>query len=324
MKDFKGIVVGITGSYGKSSTKELLAAVLSKKFKIAMTSKNVNSEIGVAQTVLDWSDEIEIGIVEMGAYKIGEIKAICGIVHPQIGIITGIGDQHLSLFGSLKNIKKAKYELIESLPKNGKAFIAGKNFTENKAQKIEIKKDSIEFEYKKVRFEIPILGRQQIRNIIGVIKTAEYLGMNIKEIAGALKEVNKNNFWPKLIEVNNNLTVIDNSYNASKESFLALIDYLQVWKDYKKIIVTPGLIELGSNSLKDHQIIGEKLKAIDKVILTNGKFAEPMNRWGNVKVIFGVKNIIKEMKSEVKDKTVVAFKSRVARPVIEAITNNEF
>ncbi|MDO8515166.1 MAG: Mur ligase family protein, partial [bacterium] len=88
---FKGIVIGITGSYGKSSTKELLTHVLSLKFKVAKTPKNVNSEIGIAQTVLKLKGDEEVFVVEMGAYKRGEIKAICNIVKPKIGIITGIG-----------------------------------------------------------------------------------------------------------------------------------------------------------------------------------------------------------------------------------------
>jgi len=121
-------VIGITGSYGKSSTKEFLATILSAKYKVCKTSANRNSEIGVAETVLrELKPEHEIFIVEMGAYRTGEIKAICDIVHPTIGVLTAVSEQHLALFGSLEATKKAKYELIEALPENGIAIFNADN-----------------------------------------------------------------------------------------------------------------------------------------------------------------------------------------------------
>ncbi len=122
------LTIGITGSYGKTSMKELLAHILSAKLKVAKTPANSNSEIGVANCVLSSiPDDSDVFIVEMGAYKEGEIKRICEIVKPQIGILTGINEQHISLFGSLEQIIKAKYELIESLPKSGLAIFNGEN-----------------------------------------------------------------------------------------------------------------------------------------------------------------------------------------------------
>ncbi len=132
MNHFKGTVIGITGSYGKTSTKELLAFVLSQKHKVAKTERNDNSEIGVAKTVLRLKGDENFFVVEMGAYKIGEIKQICDTVKPKIGIITGLGDQHLALFGSLDNLRKAKYELVDSLPNNGFRLIAGVDFSSDR------------------------------------------------------------------------------------------------------------------------------------------------------------------------------------------------
>ncbi|MCH8741941.1 hypothetical protein IH779_03515, partial [Patescibacteria group bacterium] len=127
MKNTKNLlIIGITGSYGKSSTKEFLYTILSEKFKTLRTKANQNSEAGISQCILnDLKPEHEIFIVEMGAYGKGGIKLLCDIVKPKMGMLTGINEQHLSLFGSQENIKKTKYELIESLPKNGLAVFNG-------------------------------------------------------------------------------------------------------------------------------------------------------------------------------------------------------
>ncbi len=118
------LVIGITGSYGKTTTKEMLAQVLAKKFRVLKTPDYNNTEFAVAQVInRELSDKHRIFIVEMGAYKKGEIKSLCDIVHPQIGIITGLNNQHLELFGTIQSTMKTKFELVESLPINGQLVI---------------------------------------------------------------------------------------------------------------------------------------------------------------------------------------------------------
>ena len=121
-------VIGITGSYGKSSVKEFLGHFLETEFSVIKTPRNTNTEIGVAQFVLasNFADK-DVFIVEMGAYRPGEIKLICDMVRPSIGVLTVIAEQHLSLFGSIKNIQSAKYELLRSLPTNGFAVTNADN-----------------------------------------------------------------------------------------------------------------------------------------------------------------------------------------------------
>lgn len=263
MKSFKGTVIGVTGSYGKSMTKEMLTQVLCIKYHVLCTQGNNNSEIGVAQTVLkQLKGDEDFFVVEMGAYKIGEIKAICDIVHPKIGIITGIGDQHLELFGSLDNIRKAKYELIESLPKNGKKFIAEKDFTLNEARGIKVFKDHVEFSYNRQKFSLNLLGKELIRNVLGIIKVAQYLGLLLAEIGRGLSGKFEN-VYPKLLGNN----IIDNSYNSSLESFLSALEYLKVWKGYKKIVITPGFIELGKNTKSDWEKVLAAAKFVDEFCL---------------------------------------------------------
>lgn len=338
MAGFKGTVIGVTGSYGKSSTKEMLLAVLSKKFKVVSTPKNVNTEMGVAQTVLKWKGDEEVAIVEMGAYKLGEVKAICRLVRPKIGIITGIGDQHLSMFGSMENIKKAKYELIESLPVDGWGLVAEKDFKITEAEKIKTDKEKVEFEFEKQKFRIPVLGKRFVRNVIGVIKVAKFMGMSLTEIADALRSLNRDNFWPKLVKVRptaaeasscsadklagkQDLVVIDDSYNAGLESFLNLLEYVKVWKGWRKILVTSGMIELGERANEDYRRVGKGLKGIDEVILTNDKNFAELNKWGNVKVIKRESKIIDKIRKSILGKTLVIFKSRVPRVIIDSIIN---
>lgn len=322
MRDTTGKVIGVTGSYGKSTTKQLLVDVLSQGFNnLVYTPNNVNTEIGVAQTVLGWPD-FEVAVVEMGAYKIGEIKAICDIVNPQYGIITGLGDQHLSLFGSLENIKKAKYELIESLPVEGKGWVVEKDFSINEAKNIEVHQSGVSFDFEETKFEVPLLGKQLISNVIVVIKVAKELGMKMEVIKRSLKNINVDKYWPKKYKVNERLTVIDNSYNASVESFLSILDYVKTWKNTKKILVTPGMIELGSNSRSDHTLIGKNLKNIDLVLLTHKKYFSELNQWSNVKVV-EVNRVYDEIIKNCSDKTVVIFKSRIDRRIINRLINEQ-
>ncbi len=126
---FKSLsVIAVTGSYGKTSTKEFLAEILSDKFKVLKTERHVNAEIGIAQTILEkLNEEHQIFIAEVGAYEVGKIKEVCEFLQPEIGILTGISEQHLSTFGSQQNIIRAKYELIESLPDDGLAVFNGNN-----------------------------------------------------------------------------------------------------------------------------------------------------------------------------------------------------
>ena len=325
MEKFPGVVIGVTGSYGKSSTKEILVEILKKKYKVAYTKENLNSEMGVAFSVLSWKGDEEVAVVEMGAYKRGEIKAICEIVKPVVGIITGLGDQHLSLFGSLENLKKTKYELVDSLPKEGKAFVAKKDFGIDELKKKRVFKDGFSFEYEGEEYKTKLLGAGQMSNVLVAIKVGLYLKVSKEKIKKALLNLDRSRFWPKMYEVNKDLVVIDNSYNASRESFLSLLDYVKVWKGYRKIIVSPGMIELGKNSKKDHKEIGESLENIDKFFLTKKNYFEELNKHGQVEVVVKEEDLRVKLKEEIgKGKTLLVFKSRVSRRLIDQIIKNEF
>lgn len=271
MVKFKGEVIGVTGSYGKSSTKEKIVWVLAGKYKVVKTPRNYNSLMGVAKTILEEikGDE-DFFVVEMGAYKRGEIKEICDLVKPKYGIVTGIGDQHLDLFGSLKNIRLAKMELIEALPKDGFGLVAKGDFRADEAKNIKQEIEGLAFEYLGQKFWLPIKGVDKIRNVMGTIKLTLKLGMNLKEIARRLKTFPPEELHPLLTKFRGNY-LLDDSYNISLESALSVLEYMKVFSGYQKMVVTSGLQEIGERSGKDHRAIGGKMGECKVIVVTNIK-----------------------------------------------------
>ncbi|NOQ68165.1 hypothetical protein GQ568_01870 [Patescibacteria group bacterium] len=279
MKRLKKVkVIGITGSYGKTSTKEFLYTILNQKYKVVKTEGNNNTNIGVAYTVLNKvNDDYDYFICEMGAYKIGEIKKMCEIVNPEIGILTGINEQHIDLFGSIKNTIKAKFELIESLPEDGLAIINSgirnqelgirvkniKYFSLDDVSNIKVHQDCIEFDYKNQKFKINILGKHYIENILSAIITAEYLGMNLGEIKNAIEKIKSSKFMMRRLDGPNKSIFIDDSYSANPDGVMAALDYLdEAYKNYKKIIVFPGIIELGRESNEVHKKLFSRINEV--------------------------------------------------------------
>ncbi|MCK5123421.1 MAG: UDP-N-acetylmuramoyl-tripeptide--D-alanyl-D-alanine ligase [Candidatus Pacebacteria bacterium] len=336
MRGLKKIkVIGITGSYGKTSTKEFLYAILSQKYKVVKTTGNNNTNIGVAYTVLNKvSDEYDYFICEMGAYKIGEIKEMCEIVKPEIGILTGINEQHLSLFGSIENTRKAKFELVESLPKDGMAIINSRidirseGFSpivkffraEALAPSIKVYQDCVEFDYKNYKFKANLLGKHYIENILSAIITAESLGMNLEEISKAVEKIKPSKFMMRKLDGPNNSVFIDDSYSANPDGVIAALDYLdEAYRDYKKIIVFPGIIELGSSSKKIHQKLFNKIdKICDFAYILNTEY-QILNTKNKFIFERDFGKAAEMLKNNLDEKTVVLFESRGAGVVMEKI-----
>lgn len=298
-EDFKDLlVIGITGSYGKSSTKEFLYTILSEKHKVLKTKANQNSEAGISQCILnDLKPKHEIFIVEMGAYGKGGIKLLCNITKPKIGILTGINEQHLALFGSQENIMKTKYELIESLPEDGLAIFNGDDqrclefyqktkkpkkiyFSVGKkglgtdlwAENIIARKDFIFFKACDIsgcaNFKAYLPGAHFVSNLLAVILVCKELGMGLQEISQALLKIKPIKKTMQILKGRNKLTIIDDSYSANSEGVISALEYLKIYPT-KKIIVLPCIIELGKTSKEIHRKIGEKIgKVCDAAIVT--------------------------------------------------------
>ena len=297
MKDL--IVIGITGSYGKTSTKEFLAKIIGEKYNILKTEGNNNTEIGVAQTILKkLNKKHQVFICEMAAYKKGEIKTICDIAKPQIGILTGISNQHISLFGSLNNIINAKYELIASLPSDGLAIFNGVNkeclklyqrtsikkhiysFSENGsdlfASNINEGDSFLEFDMKakskNVKVKLNITGKQYIENFLGATLCALSLKMTLLQIKKEALKIEPESTIMKKIKSKNGVFVIDDSYSQNPDGVYAAINCLKNYSK-KKIVIMPCLIELGKSAPSIHKNIGKKIGEVcDLAIITTPYF----------------------------------------------------
>jgi len=332
-------VIGITGSYGKTSTKEFLNTILSEKYKVVKTEGNNNTNIGVAYTVLNKvSDEYDYFICEMGAYKIGEIKEMCEIVKPEIGILTGINEQHLDLFGSIENTRKAKLELIEALPDDGMAIINSsiqysvfgiqvknvKYFSINNAGNIKVHQDCVKFIYKNQEFKTNLLGKHYIENILSAIMVAEHLGMSLEEISKAVKKIKPSKFMMRKLDGPNSSVFIDDSYSANPDGVMAALDYLdEAYQDYKKIIVFSGIIELGASSEKVHNEIFSRIsKVCDVAYVMSKKFIKlkvyKVGDENKCEFIFedNFDKVADLLKNNLNEKTVVLFESRGAGVVM--------
>lgn len=300
------IVIAVTGSYGKTTTKEILSTILSKNFNVLKTKEHQNSEMGIAGCILkDLKPEHEVFVVEMGAYKKGGIKMLADIVKPKIGIITGVNEQHLSLFKSMENLLSAEggVELIKALPKDGLIVFNGdnkycldlyrktnikKNIYAEKRDKIDtdiwaedvtVEKDSISFlaiqktnspagGREAVPFKVNVLGRQNIQNILGAVLVARRMGMNLQDIAEACKNIKQEQSGMVLKQGKHGINIIDSTYSANPDGVKADLEYLKVFNK-KKVIVMPSLIELGGKSKELHEKIGKSIARVcDMAIIT--------------------------------------------------------
>jgi UDP-N-acetylmuramoyl-tripeptide--D-alanyl-D-alanine ligase len=312
------LVIGITGSYGKTSTKEFLYAILAEKFgydKVLKTDKHQNSEVGISNCILNsLTENHKIFIVEMGAYNVGGIKLLCKIVLPKIGILTGINEQHMATFGSQENIIKAKYELIESLPQDGTAFFNVKNkyCADLYSKAVSVKK----FLYGQ---EAKFFGEE---NILGAIAVAKDLGMTEEEINNAVNKIENKMPGIQLKDGTGGLKIIDATYSANPDGVMANLEYLKQFFG-KKIIVMPCLIELGRSSKEVHQKIGKKINQIcDLAIITTlDNFTEIKESAGE-KAIFmdNSDKIFKKIKEFTKAEDAVLLESRVPKKLISLLS----
>lgn len=299
------MVIGITGSYGKGSTKEYMYSILSSKLNVAKTKDTFNTPIGIARSILnDVSHKTKIFIVEMGAYKKGEIQYMSNMVRPLIGILTAVNEQHVSLFGSIENTMKAKYELIDSIPNNGISLFNGNNpnalklYKRTRKKKVlysvgslssgDITASDVRVYPTSLRFKVflrgrefglfktNLIGRHHIENLLPGIWVAEKMGMSVGEIKNALV-----NIFPFTKTMEPYITpkktiLIDDTFNANPASVASAIDYLQIFKG-KKVLVLQPMIELGDSATRHHFEIGKKAAVgCDHLFLTNKNFYSPI------------------------------------------------
>ena len=287
-------VIGVTGSYGKTSVKNFLVKTLGTKYEVLATPKNYNTLMGVVRTIREELKPIhQIFICEMGATKVGDIKEICDIVNPKFGIITAIGPQHLQSFKTIDNIIKTKFELYDSVNKNGgvtflnydNEYIARQNKTNILTYGIDNEKldysafdlksspQGLFFSIKNIQFKTRLIGRHNITNLTGAIAVANYLEISLDRLVSRVKEIKSVKHRLQLIS-RENFNIIDDAYNSNPISSKSAIDTLSEFEGVK-IIVTPGLIELGGDEEKFNYEFGKYMCDVcDYIFLVNSTISK--------------------------------------------------
>ncbi len=286
------IIIGITGSYGKSSVKHCLTKILSSKYNVLMTPGSYNTTMGVVRTINEMlTPAHEVFVCEMGAKARGQIKEICDIVHPKIGILTSIGPQHLENFKSMENIIAAKFELIDALPEDGVGFVNFDNeyirnhsvtnvrtvkygtaddcdfFAENLSMTSSGTAFDVRSEYGVIPLSTKLAGRHNVLNITGCVAAAKYLGLSDEEIRLPVKRLESTPHRLQVTPMGGEITLLDDAFNANPDGVKAALEVLSSF-DAKKIMITPGMIELGSVQNEENRKFGaEAAKVCDKVFL---------------------------------------------------------
>ncbi len=288
-------IIGITGSVGKTTVKEMLSHIL-KDTGAATTPERVNTEMGVAAWMTkilsnEPTDSKRILIIEMGAYRKGEIGLLCRITKPQFGVITYVGNQHLSLFGSREAIIEGKGELFAALPSDGHAFGNSDNdafdalkkkctcpltavgtgqHADIQATDIEETAEGIQFETLGTLFRIPIAGTHNVTGVLLAISVAQTVGMKLSDIAQKLQSFKRMSRTFELKTVGD-VTVLDDTYNSSPDSVRAAIEWAKKQPHQTKILVLEGIIELGDAEARIHT----ELAALAAPVFTEAYAAHP-------------------------------------------------
>lgn len=297
-------VIGITGSYGKTSSKNVLNSILNVKYNTFASPRNLNTPKGLMTTINNDMDKFtEIFIAEMGAYKRGEVKELCDFVHPKYGIITRIGTAHLESFGSQENIQKGKMELIESLPKDGFGVlnkddalqVSYKRKNDVRIIWIGIDEDDVDVratnikcsdkgtsfdvifkdDDKKYHFETKLLGKHNVYNILAALACGREFKIDIKDLQDSVRGLKPVEHRLELKKIGN-FYQIDDAYNSNPVGAKNALDVLDMMPGIK-VVVTPGMIELGKKEEELNRIFGEQIsKVADYVVLVGEKKTEPI------------------------------------------------
>lgn len=295
-------IIGVTGSYGKTSMKFYLQELLQNKYNVLTTPGNYNTPLGVTITVRNYLKPThEIFICEMGARRVGEIKEICDIVHPDCGIITSVGPQHLETFFSIENVQKTKFELADSLPTGGMLFLNGDNeYIQNKAvdypnaisyysnkqgngyqaRDIAVSQFGTEFTVitpsgETEHFRMRLLGAHNVINVMGAIAVANSLGMSLKELKVPVRRLQPVEHRMQLRE-HGEVTIIDDAYNSNPVGSKAAVETLALFNG-TRILITPGMVELGAKEADYNYNFGAyAAECCDYILLVGKKRTVPI------------------------------------------------
>lgn len=290
-------IVGITGSYGKTSTKHYLQRILSEQYSTLMTPGSYNTTLGVVRTVNELLKPYhEVFIVEMGAKQKGDIKEICDLVRPSAGIITAVGPQHLETFHTIEGVRDTKFELADALPADGLAvvnndfeMIAGRKVDNVKCIRYGIENTegcqyvardivygenatvfTVEGGERMLTLTTQLLGECNISNLVAAIVVATELGVSDERIAYAVSRIEPVEHRLSRRRLPNGLTIIDDAFNSNPSGSKMALDVLSMMKHGHRFVITPGMIELGERQEElNHELGRHAAQCCDTAIVVN-------------------------------------------------------
>ena len=295
-------IIGVTGSYGKTSVKFYLKTLLGAKYNVLVTPESFNTPMGVVRTIRESMDSRhEVFICEMGARHMGDIKEICDIVHPHHGVITSIGPQHLETFFNMENIVHTKFELADALPQDGMLFLNGDNDYINKnaskyanpifyhaqeendgycARNIKLSKYGTDFEVvapngESEQFQMKLIGEHNVINVMGAIAVAHKMGIALKDLRVPVRKLQPVEHRMQMRE-HGAVTIIDDAYNSNPVGSKAAVETLAMF-DGVRILITPGMVELGEKEEEFNYKFGTyAANCCDYIFLVGKKHTRPI------------------------------------------------
>ncbi|MDE6588709.1 MAG: UDP-N-acetylmuramoyl-tripeptide--D-alanyl-D-alanine ligase [Paramuribaculum sp.] len=292
-------IIGVTGSYGKTSTKHYLQRILSEKYDTLMTPGSFNTPLGVVRTVREHLKPYnEVFIVEMGAKNLGDIKEICDIVNPTIGIVTAVGPQHLESFKTIDNVCRTKFELIDALPADGLGVI-NDDFAPAAARKVtnvpvvryavrdingaQVTARDITYDAFGTTFTIAgpdwvmrlrtrLVGECNISNLMAAVIVARHLGVPDEKIRIAVEHIEQVEHRLNLKRTPGGITIIDDAFNSNPTGSAMALDVLASMTGGKRIVITPGMIELGDRQEELNRDFGKKIASSVDVAIVVGHY----------------------------------------------------
>lgn len=292
-------IIGITGSYGKTSTKHYLHRILSEEFSVTMTPGSFNTTMGVIRTVREYLKPYdEIFIVEMGAKQPGDIREICDLVHPQMAILTAVGEQHLESFKTIENVQRTKFELVDSLPADGFAvinndfpYIASRQVSNVetvryavsapdgatwRATDIEYSADGTDFTAEgpgvSLRLHTRLVGECNISNLLGCVVMALHLGVPEQKIRLAVADIRQVEHRLNVKRTPSGITIIDDAFNSNPVGSAMALDVLARMNTGRRIIITPGMIELGDRQEELNREFGRRIARCADIAIVVGQY----------------------------------------------------
>lgn len=275
LKSVNPTVIAVTGSNGKTTTKDMLECVLKTKYKVQKTPGNFNNEIGLPLTILQLDEDTEISILEMGMDKMGDINFLSRMTEPDIAVITSVGESHIEMLGSRENIAKAKYEIVDYLKDDG-TFIYSRDYPlldavadKNTAYDIQtaglhesnqykisgVTEDDqgTHFTFKDMHFDIPQLGIHNALNASLAVLAGETLGVSLKEAQKNLAGLEVTSMRMERVTHDSGALIVNDAYNASKASMISAIDTVGRMAHNNKVLVLADILELGDYKQELHE-----------------------------------------------------------------------